>query len=417
MPETVLTPSIVVVGGGHAGAALCHELASAGVGTQVHLVCAEPDLPYQRPPLSKAFLKSANQTLQPLRGEPWFAEAGITLHRGEPGESIDRSNRCLELRSGRKLSYNWLVLATGTRARTLPSLPSTLHNVAVLRSSDDATRLRTLLASASHVIILGGGFIGLEIAATANASGKQVTVIEAAPRLLGRSVSQETAQHLLATHRSAGIEILCNSTVERFETQDGRLVALIVNGRRHAVEVLVLGIGAQPNVELAEAAGLACDDGVLVDRCMRTSDPAILAIGDVARFPGEHGETRRLESVQNANDQARTAASTIVGPPQPYAALPWFWSDQGTVRLQIAGLMPARSRRHLRPGPKPGSFSILHYQDDVLVCVESLNAPADHLAARKLLNAQSSLPPELACDSTRPLGSVLPPAETLTENV
>jgi 3-phenylpropionate/trans-cinnamate dioxygenase ferredoxin reductase subunit len=395
---------IVIVGGGHAGAALCGALAAAGQGARTHLVCAEGELPYQRPPLSKAFLKSPAEALQLHRNEAWYAESGITLHRADPALAIDRAARVLRLRSAATLPYEWLVLATGATARALPGLPTTLANVAVLRSAADALRLRTLLEAATRVTVLGGGFLGLEIAATAAVMGKSVSVLEAAPRLLQRSVSPELAGHVLDGHRAIGSDVRLGVAVGDFVIDGDRLAALSVNGRRELVELLVMGIGAAPDTALAQAAGLVCDNGVAVDAAMRSSDPAILAIGDCASFP-EHGSTRRLrlESVQNANDQARTALATIQGAPEPYRALPWFWSEQGGMRLQMAGLMPAEGVRHRRPGATPASFSLLHYVGDRLACVESVNAPLDHMAARKLLEAGKSPAPALACDPAVPL--------------
>ncbi len=398
---------IVIVGGGHASAQLCHALAGAGLGAHVHLVCDEAELPYQRPPLSKAFLKDAQQAVQLHRAESWYAEAGITLHRGDAVVAIDRAAHTVRLRSGAVLPYAQLVLATGAVARTLPALPATLANVAALRSAADALRLRGLLDAAQQVTVLGGGFIGLEIAATARALGKQVTVLESAPRLLSRSVSPEIAEHVLATHRASGIDLRLGVKVADFTVEGNRLASLSVDGQPHAVELLVMGIGAAPQTQLAQDAGLACDNGILVDEALRTSDPSILAIGDCAGFP-EHGSGRRLrlESVQNANDQARTALATLTGQPEPYRALPWFWSEQGSLRLQMAGLMPADGVRHRRAGATPASFSILHYVGDRLACVESVNAPLDHMAARKLLETGRSPAPAVACDPAVALKSL-----------
>jgi 3-phenylpropionate/trans-cinnamate dioxygenase ferredoxin reductase subunit len=396
--------AIVIVGGGHAGAALCALLAGAGVGARTHLVCAEAEPPYQRPPLSKAFLKNAGESVQWHRNEVWYTEQGITLHRGDAALAIDRAARTVTLRSGRALPYAWLVLATGAGARTLPWLPATLANVAVLRSAADARRLRQNLAAAASVTVLGGGFIGLEVAATAQALGKRVQVLEAAPRLLQRSVSPELADHVLATHRAAGIDVRLGVRVGDAEVIGERLAALRVDGQREPVDLLVMGIGAAPGTGLAEAAGLACDNGIVVDACMRSSDAAIIAIGDVANFPEHHGTRRlRLESVQNANDQARTALSTILGAPEPYRATPWFWSEQGSMRLQMAGLLPEDGSSLRRPGATPASFSLLHYQGQRLACVESVNAPLDHMAARKLLETGRSPAPTLACDPGVPL--------------
>jgi 3-phenylpropionate/trans-cinnamate dioxygenase ferredoxin reductase subunit len=404
MSETMNTPStpstpIVVIGGGHAAAQLCGALVEAGQGARVHLVCAEKELPYHRPPLSKAFLKGSDDTLQLLRGEPWYAEHGITLHLGDAALAINRSTQTVALQSGATLPYGYLVLATGTRARSLPQLPANLANVAVLRNAADARRLRALLNAASALTVLGGGFIGLEIAATARAAGKAVTVLESAPRLLMRSVSPEIAQHVLDTQRAAGVDVRLGASAGGFEVAGDRLAAITVDGQRHEVELLVLGIGAEPEHTLASAAGLDCANGIVVDAQMRTADPHILAVGDCTSFP-EHGSGRRLrlESVQNANDQARTAVATLMGGEAPYQALPWFWSEQGAMRLQMAGLMPPDGVRHRRPGANAGSFSVLHYVGDTLACVESVNAPMDHIASRKLLELHKSPPPAQACD-------------------
>jgi 3-phenylpropionate/trans-cinnamate dioxygenase ferredoxin reductase subunit len=403
---------IVIVGGGHAGVQLCNALAAAGRGARVSLVCDEAELPYQRPPLSKTFLKNAEEAVQAHRAENWYAESGITVFRGDAAVAIDRDRRVLRLASGRELPYAHLVLATGARARTLPGLPAGLANVATLRSAADAAALRTRLTAAPSLTVLGGGFIGLEIAATARGLGKPVTVLEGLPRLLARALSAEMAEHVLRSHRAAGIDVRVGAQVGGFEVDGERLAALQVDGVRTPVDLLVLGIGAAPDTALAEAAGLAVDNGIVVDANLRTSDPAILAIGDCASFI-QHGSGRRLrlESVQNATDQARTAAATLLGRDEPYKALPWFWSDQGTLRLQMAGLMPAEGVRHKRPGANEASFSLLHYVHDAagdrLVCIESVNAPMDHMMGRKLLEAGRHPAPATACDPATPLKSLL----------
>ena len=397
---------IVIVGGGHAGAQLCAGLVAAGLGREVHLVCEEADLPYQRPPLSKAFLKSPDEALQLHRAASWFAEAGIRVHQCDPALAIDRAGRTVQLRSGLKLPYRHLVLATGTRARRLLHLPDGLSNVAVLRTVADAAWWRERLPGIARLTVVGGGFIGLEVAATARALGKEVEVLESAPRLLMRSVSPELAEHVQQVHRASGMQLRLGIAVGGFEVVGDRLMALAVEGVRQDVDMLLLGIGAVPEHALATQAGLACDNGIVVDEHMRSSDPAILAIGDCSSFPEPtSGRRLRLESVQNANDQAKAAVGTLTGHDLPYKALPWFWSEQGALRLQMAGLMPANGVRHRRPGAAPTSFSLLHYVGDRLVSVESVNAPADHMAARKLLEAQRSPAPEQACDPTRPLKS------------
>lgn len=390
---------IVVIGGGHAGAQVCQALAAAGLGARVHLVCGEAHLPYHRPPLSKGFQKTPDEPLQWHRQDAWFGEQGITVHRSRSARSLDRDRHTVTLDDGRVLPYEWLVLATGSRARRLAELPEGLSNVHVLRSADDAARLRAAWPAIHRFTVVGGGFIGLEVAATARALGKEVQVLEVAPRLMLRSVSPELSAHVLEVHRAAGIDIRTGVTLGAFHVEGDRLVAIEVDGERQPVDALLLGVGAVPEQGLAADAGLACDNGIVVDEHMVTSDPAILAIGDCASFPEwTSGRRVRLESVQNANDQAKTAAATIVGPRQPHRAVPWFWSEQGAMRMQMAGLMPPDGTAHRRPGAQPGSFSILHYAGDRLACVESVNAPMDHMAARKLLETGANPDPAAACD-------------------
>ncbi len=401
--------SIVIVGAGHAAMALCASLAEAGQGQRLILVSDEHELPYQRPPLSKAFLKNADVTAQVLRDAAWFAAAGIELVLGEAAWSIDREARTVTLRSGRSLAYGQLVLATGTRARRMPGWPEAA-NVHVLRSAQDARALRDGLAASRSVTILGGGFIGLEVAATCAALGKPVTVLEAGPRLMGRAVSEALSAHALQVHRANGVQVQLQATVGAPEFSQARLLRLAGQSGVHDVDMLLLAIGAEPNAELAEAAGLDCDKGIVVDAQMRTSDPQILALGDCAQFP--LGQTRlRLESIQNAQDQARVAASSLLGGSASYQPVPWFWSEQGGMRLQMVGLLgagPAETFR--RQGAQPGAFSLFHYQQGLLRCVESVNAPADYMMARKLLEAGASPPGPQVADPGQPLRALMPNA-------
>jgi len=403
-----MTDAIVIIGGGHAAAQLCAGLAEAGQGARTHLVCEENWLPYHRPPLSKAFLKGEESEPQAHRAPAWYAEAGIQLHLGDAAVSIDRTARTVGLRSGAVLPWGRLVIATGTRARALPALATPLENMAVLRAVHEALQLRTRLAAAQRVVVLGGGFIGLEVAATARALGKDVTLLEAGPRLMGRAVSPELSAHVLAAHRAAGIDVRLDTQASSFEIVDGRVVSVDVGGEPLPVDLLLVAVGATPETALAEAAGLECADGVVVDEFMQTSDPAVLAVGDCTRFHERRAASAlRLESVQNANDQARTAVATLLGAPRSHDALAWFWSDQGGLRLQMAGLVPASTTTGLitvrRPGPNANAFSLLHYVEGQLVCVESVNAPVDHMMSRKLLEAGRSPAPEVATDPAVPL--------------
>jgi 3-phenylpropionate/trans-cinnamate dioxygenase ferredoxin reductase subunit len=401
----MLADPIVIIGGGHAAAQLCGALAAAGRGRGVQLICGEPELPYHRPPLSKAFLQAqAEAPAQWHRAEAWYADVGVVVRRGDPVVAIDRASCQVLLQSGALVPYQTLVLATGARARQLMHLPDGLGNVAVLRTLADATRLRELLRVCEHVTVVGGGFIGLEIAASARALGKAVQVLESAPRLLTRALSAEVAEHVLATHRANGVDVRLGVAVGGFEVAGDRLVSLAVDGVPQPVELMIQGIGAVPEHTLARDAGLSCENGIVVDEHMVASDPRVLAIGDCASFPHHAtGHRMRLESVQNANDQARTAAATIIGQARAHAAVPTFWSDQGSLRLQMAGIVPSEGERHRRPGATNNSFSMLHYVGERLVCVESVNAPHDHLAARKLLDEGRSVAPEMACDPAVPL--------------
>src|SRR4051812_29054652 len=257
-----MNDNIVIVGGGHAAAQLCGALAAAGLSSGVHLVCEEAELPYHRPPLSKAFLKDPSQRFQPHRAETWFADAGISVHRADPAIAIERSEHVVRLRSGTRLSYHTLVLATGARARKLPHLPETLANVAVLRSTDDAVRLRTLLHATDSLTVIGGGFIGLEIAAVARALGKAVQVLESAPRLLMRALSPEVAEHVLNTHRAHGVDVRVGVAVGGFDVAGDRLTSLTIDGIPQNVELVAQGIGAAPEHTLATDAGLHCENGI-----------------------------------------------------------------------------------------------------------------------------------------------------------
>ena len=404
---------IVIVGGGHAAAQLCSSLAEAGLAQSLTLVSSEHVPPYHRPPLSKSFLKSAEAERQLHRDEAWFAQHGITLRLDATVTAIDRTGHQISTASGEQIDYDKLVLATGTRPRTLAALSGPISgpisNVATLRLLRDAEALRErlLVATPGRLAVIGGGFIGLEVAATARALGWQVTVLEAAPRLLARSVSPAIAEYLLAHHRADGIEIRLNSVIAAVQRDGDRVSALTLADGELPVDLVLVGIGAEPETALASQAGLALDDGIVVDEAMVTSDPDILAAGDCTAFP-LNGRRSRLESVQNANDQARIAAATLLGQSPRYQPLPFFWSDQGSVRLQMAGLWRDGLSTLRRPGPATGTgFSLFHLDGERLVCVESVNAPVDHMMARKLIEKGSSPPASALADPAVPLKSLL----------
>jgi len=380
---------IVVVGGGHAAAQFCASINEAGQDVQVVLVTEEGYLPYQRPPLSKTWLKDEDPQPAWLRPASFYADNTIDVHVNTCVSAIDPAAHAITLSSGDSLSYDTLVLATGARARSLPLFEGGFGNVTAVRTITDARRLREQVAAASRVVVVGGGFVGLEVAATAAGLGKHVTVLEAADRLLGRSVSPEISDWLLQAHQANGITIELNARADRLDVVDEKVTGIWVGDHQFAADVVVLAVGSEPNVDLAQAAGLACDNGVVVNSFMQTSQPDVYAIGDCTAFPSATlGRQIRLESVQNANDQARCAARSILGDPAPYTAMPWFWSEQGAIRIQIAGVPDAGHERAVRGDPASGKFSVLYFDGDRLSCVETVNVPMDHMAARRLVAEQ-----------------------------
>ncbi|MDB5911955.1 MAG: ferredoxin reductase [Ramlibacter sp.] len=401
--------NIVIVGGGHAAAQLCNALAEGGAGARVHVVCEEATHPYQRPPLSKSYLKNPAEALQLHRDAPWYITQGIQVHLGDRATHIDRSARKVRLASGTEIEYESLVLATGTRARTLPQLEGPLANVMSLRNVADAEAMRARLRAegGGRLTVVGGGFIGLEVAATARHLGFEVQVLEAASRLLSRSASPELSAIILAHHQQMGTEVRFGVRIGAARIEGGRVLALEVDGVQEHVFELLVGIGAVPEVSLAQEAGLEVANGIVVDEAMRSSDPAILAVGDCSCFD-YRGQRVRLESVQNANDQAKVAAATLLGKPAAYHPTPWFWSDQGGLRLQMVGLWRPGLHAVARPGPAAANgMSFFHYDGELLVAVESANAPIDHMMARRLLEKGASPTPQQVADPAVALKTLL----------
>ena len=333
--------SVVILGAGHAGFQCAAALRQQGFTGDVSLVSEERRLPYQRPPLSKGYLlgKACAADLA-FRAESFFSEHRLNLVSGI-ANGIDRQARRVTLDNGESLRYDQLVIATGSRPRALPVPGADLAGVLSLQTLDDADRLLAALAGCITVVVIGAGFIGLEFAASARLLGHAVTVLDIAERPMARVLSPECAAAFTQAHRSSGTELLFRKSVERLEGQGGRVAAVITtSGERIPADLVLVGIGAAPRVELAVQVGLPVDNGIVVDTMLRTADPQVSAIGDVASFPScDGGQRIRLESVQNATDQARAVAARLAGnAPAPYHAVPWFWSDQGDLKLQIAGL-------------------------------------------------------------------------------
>ncbi|OZM71717.1 pyridine nucleotide-disulfide oxidoreductase [Amycolatopsis antarctica] len=381
---------MVVAGAGQAGFQVALSLRDKGFTGPLTLVGEEHGLPYQRPPLSKAYLAgAAERGAVTLRAQEFFDDRGIELRHGHPAVAIDTGARALRLASGAALEYAHLVLATGSRARVL-DLPGTgLDGVLLLRTLADADTLRTRLREPARVVIVGGGFIGLETAAFAAAAGHSVTVVEGLDRVLARAVAPELSEHVAAVHRHHGCAVLLGRGVTAMHGDgEGRVSAVeLTGGERIEADVVLVGAGVLPNVELAATAGLPVDDGIVVDERLRTADPRISAIGDCASYPSPYAGCRtRLESVQNAVDQARFLAGSLTGEEHgPYRAVPWFWTHQFDMKIQMAGIGGPGDERVVRGDPAQGRFSVFRFDGDRLVRVESVNRMPDHMAARRLL--------------------------------
>lgn len=384
---------IVMIGAGQAAVQTAEALRAGGYAGAITMVGDEPHGPYHRPPLSKAWLAGEIGAAQlVMRAPELLARKQITLRTGTKALAVDRAARLVTLDDGSQLAYTGLVLATGSTPRALPLAGADAPNVLALRTRDDASdiaaALQRCIAGALPVIVIGGGFIGLEVAATARKKGLAVTVLEAAPRLLGRVLPQLLSDWYAELHRSHGVDVQLGVQIASIEQQDGLASAVVLaDGRHLPAGLVVVGIGVVANDTLARAAGLECDRGIVVDACSRTSDPAIVAAGDNTARRLADGSLLRLESVQNATEQAKSAAAWLLGQERPFTAVPWFWSDQYDKKLQMAGLSAGADRHVLRGDPASGSFSVYHLAAGRLVAVESVNASKDHLQARKLIEA------------------------------
>ncbi|WP_378945913.1 NAD(P)/FAD-dependent oxidoreductase [Mesorhizobium sp. ANAO-SY3R2] len=400
---------VVIVGAGHAGVQAAASLREEGYDGPVILLGDEKELPYHKPPLSKTFIKDVAAQPQPLRGETFYTGHSIDFRPGSLVESIDVPARRLALAGGEDLAYDHLILATGSRPRILPLPGTDLAGVLSLRSVADARAIREHSAGCEDVVVIGGGFIGLEIAATLAAGGRRVTVVEALDRLLGRAVAPLIAEHVRKRLEASGIRILLKTTIERIEGDNGHVSgALTSAGERLPAKMVIIGIGVVPNVELAQAADLAIANGIRVDQQMRSSAAEIFAIGDNASY--RHWQTGgdvRLESVQNATDQAKLAARTIVGRGSDYGAVPWFWSDIGDMKLQMVGLTAGSDRQMLSGDPADNRFSVYHFIGERLVAIESVNRPADHMLGRKMLGLGFSPTPEQVAGGAEALKAAL----------
>jgi 3-phenylpropionate/trans-cinnamate dioxygenase ferredoxin reductase subunit len=395
--------NVVIVGAGHAGVQAAASLREEGFDGRITLLSAEPELPYQRPPLSKAFLKGQmDLSGLPLRGEKFFTEQRVDLRLAVAAARLDRASRRVDFEHGGAEPYDHLILATGARARALRARGLDLGGVHALRAIGDAAAIKQGLETAKKVVVIGAGFIGLEIAATARALGAGVNIVEIADRPMGRAVSPAMSAFFLDAHRGFGARFEFGHGVSALHGAGGRVTeAELSDGRRLPADLVIVGVGVTAEDALALEAGLDCADGVLVDGRLLSSDPTISAIGDCARFPLAGFEAPvRLESVQNATDQAKTVARRLAGKPESYAPVPWFWSDQGDLKLQIAGLSHGVDVWVTRGRPETRAFAAFGFRGDRLRTVETVNRGGDHMAARRILAAGMAITPGEAADES-----------------
>jgi 3-phenylpropionate/trans-cinnamate dioxygenase ferredoxin reductase subunit len=392
--------SVVIAGAGHAGFQMAMSLRQDGFAEAILLVNDEGHLPYQRPPLSKAYLKGTGgpESLS-FRPEKFFHDQKIELVTGR-GTAIDRAGRKLKLASGASLDYGHLVLATGARNRLLDLPNATLEDVRYLRTLDESQVLRERMTDHHHVVVIGAGFIGLEFAATARAKGLEVDVVELGVRVMARAVTAEISEFSQLRFTAAGVRIHLGVQVTSIESDGKKVTGVSLNDGRHIpADLIVVGVGVLPNVELAAQAGLPVASGIIVNDHLLTADPNISAIGDCALYTSHRfGGSLRLESVQNATDHARCVAARLTGKDEVYDGVPWFWSDQGPDKLQMVGLTTGYDRVVVRGDRERGQFSAFCYKGNQLLGIESVNRAGDHMFGRRLLGAGRSITPEQAGD-------------------
>ena len=383
---------VVIVGTGHAGGAAAALLRQYGWQGPVTLIGPEPMVPYQRPPLSKAWLKGEHELADLLlRPATFYPDNQIGLRLGCEVAAIDRVAGCVALSNGERVAYDHLIIATGCHARALPISGNQLEGVVALRTLADADRLRAQLRAGTRIAIVGAGYIGLEVAASARSLGAEVVVIEREARVLPRVASTPLSEFFRQRHTDAGVRIISGAAVEAFDGERQRVAAIrLSDGEEIACDAVLVAIGGAPNEALASAAGLECENGIRVDLAARPADPAIHAIGDCTHRPVPlYQRTCRLESVPNALEQAKQAAADLCGRPPPVPEVPWFWSDQYDLKLIIVGVAQEHDTVVVRGDPAARSFSACYLRGGELIAVDTINSAKDQLAARKLIAAHA----------------------------
>ena len=385
-----MSEPIVIIGAGQAAIKAIETLRGAGHDGAIVLIGEETAPPYQRPPLSKAYLAGAIDASRLFfKLERFYADNNVDLRLGLRATAIAPAERKVSLADGTRLPYSKLLIATGARARTLPLPGRDLNGVVTLRSIADVDAIRARLESVETLAVIGGGYIGLEVAAVVRKSGRNVTVLEGRERVMARVVSPRVWDFFEKLHRDNGVDLRMNVAIERLVGDTDVKAVALADGSTVPADMVLVAVGAQPNSELAERAGLPVQDGIKVDRFARTAAPDIFAAGDCTRFPSRrYGRELRLESVQNAIDQAKTAASAMLGDAQAYDPVPWFWSDQYDVKLQIAGLSDGYDRTTIEQAAGNG-FAVSYFMGERLLAVDAVNAPRAHMLSRRALAGEA----------------------------
>jgi 3-phenylpropionate/trans-cinnamate dioxygenase ferredoxin reductase subunit len=407
----------LIIGAGHAAGECATAIREQGWAGRIVMVGEEPHLPYQRPPLSKAFL-SGESTVEQLYLKPQatYDKARVEFIANTRAQRIDRIAKRVTLSDGKEIGYTKLVLATGGRARrlALPNIESIekLQNFHYLRTLDHVARIRTQFHAGSRLVIIGGGYVGLEVAAVAVKRGLQVTVLEALPRVLARVTAPELSTFYEKVHREAGVDVRTNAIVSGFELDasgDAVCAVRCADGARVAADLVIVGVGLEPATELAQQAGLAVDNGIMVDEHTRTSDPDIFAVGDCTNHPNPSlGRRVRLESVPNALEQARTAAASLCGKERIYNTVPWFWSDQYDLKLKMVGLSQGYDEFVLRGSPETRSFSAFYLKDGAMLAADTVNRVPEFMLAKRFVAEKIPVRAADLADESIPLKSLLP---------
>ena len=385
--------TVVIIGASHAAAEAVTQLRRHGWLGGIVVIGDELHLPYQRPPLSKAYFKgdidAAKLSIKP---QETYIKAQCTLRLGQRATQLDLNQQVVQLDDGSSISFTKLIICTGTRARRLPLEGADADNMLYLRTLDDVDRIRQRVTPGTRLLIVGAGYIGLEIAASAIKSDVKVTVLEAQERVLARVTSPQISDFYQTLHAQEGVDIQLGVGINEFVHSSAKSHVVLNDGRELAFDNAIIGIGVVPNIELAEQAGIACDNGIVVDEFTTTSNPNVYAIGDCCNHPNALYQRRiRLESVPNANEQARIAAQAICGNPEAYDSVPWFWSDQYDVKLQTAGLLEGYEQAIVRGEPSERKFAVFYLRQGRLLAVDAINSPIDFMMGKKLVAAKTDL--------------------------